>query len=97
MQALALVLLALATFRVTRLVTADAFPPVAALRDRVDERWGDVSWQAYLVTCPWCVSVYAAGALTLAAVLLLDDGLPAPLLAWPAASAATGLLASLDA
>lgn len=91
---LAVVLVCLAAYRVTRLLTTDAFPPLARARDAVEERWGDESWQAYLAHCPWCVSVYVAGALVAASVLLLDDGLPHPLLVWPTASAVAGLVAS---
>lgn len=88
-------LVCLATYRVTRLITADAFPPMAAMRDAVADRFGGDSWQAYLAECPWCVSVYVAGAITLTTALLVD--LPYPFLVWPAASAATGLItANLD-
>ena len=90
---LAVVLVCLATYRVTRLLTADSFPPLARARDAVEDRWGDESWQAYLAHCPWCVSVYVAGVLTALAALLLDDGIQAPLLVWPTASAFTGLVA----
>ena len=63
-MALALVLLWLATYRATRLIVADAFPPAAAARQAVADRFGDASSWAYLVTCPWCAGVYVALAAT---------------------------------
>lgn len=46
--------LGLAGFRLTRLVAADDFPPVAAVRGRLAAaRW---DWVGELVTCPWCAS-----------------------------------------
>lgn len=48
-----------AVYRVTRLVTHDAFPPVARVRDAVIVRY-DGRWPAYLITCEWCTSVWIA-------------------------------------
>ena len=95
-MALLVLLVVAATFRFTRLVVSDAFPPVAALRDAVDDRWGVDSWQAYLSTCPWCVSVYVAAAVTALTDRLVSGGLVAPVLVAAAASGATGLLGKLD-
>lgn len=89
---LLLVLVVLTVYRVTRLIVADAFPPIAAARFRVQRRYGPESWQAYLSECPWCVSVYVAALVVLAVDLVV--GLPAPFLVWPAASALTGLIAA---
>lgn len=91
---LLVVLVVLATYRVTRLFVADSFPPVQAARDRLQARYGVDSWQAYLAECPWCVSVYVGGVFTLAAVVFARHGLVAPLLVWPTASALTGLIAA---
>lgn len=56
-----LLLAALATARVTRLITTDRLterPRLWLLTLAV--RWrGEESMLAYLLTCPWCVSVYA--------------------------------------
>lgn len=66
MDTVALILLPLAVARVTRLITADRI--LEPVRDRLISRWierkGGDSLAAYLITCPWCVSVYvgAAGA-----------------------------------
>ena len=54
------ILAALATARITRLVTTDRItqaPRTWVLR-RVVSRYGDESLLAYLVVCDWCVSVY---------------------------------------
>lgn len=63
-----IVLVALATARVTRLVTADKLterPRLWVLTQAI--RWrGEDSLLTYLLTCAWCVSVYVgAGAATL--------------------------------
>lgn len=85
---LLLTLDALAVFRLTRLVTEDHLP-FGPLRDRLNRRDPD-SLAAELVSCPWCVSMYAA-----MLVLGLHAVLPH---AWPYAaavlafSAITGLL-----
>lgn len=80
----------LTVYRLTRLVTADAFPPIAAARDAVEHRWGTDSWQNYLANCPWCVSVYVAAAVVAATAWTV--WLPYPLLMIPAASAVTGII-----
>lgn len=48
-------ILASATMRITRLVTEDTIfdTPRAWLQERAPD------WLAYLIVCPWCVSVYA--------------------------------------
>lgn len=84
---LLLVLLTLAAARVTRLLVADAFPPVAQARAWFGAR-GD--WQDYLSKCPWCMGVWVAGAFTFGAEAWY--GLPAPLLVWPTVAYGAGLL-----
>lgn len=65
---------ALATYRLTRLVTTDTI--TQPLRDRVFAETGRIRGKharpsavaekvEYLITCPWCVSVYAGGAVAL--------------------------------
>lgn len=88
---LAVALVVLATYRLTRLITADAFPPLAAARAKVADRFGEDSAWAYLAECPWCVSVYA-GAIVTAATDLAGVPLEAPVLVWAASSALTGIL-----
>lgn len=50
---------------------------------------------AYMLTCPWCVSVWLGGLVVLVEVLC-GANVPYPLLLWPATSAVTGLLASRE-
>ena len=91
---LTVVLVALATYRITRLLVRDSFPPIAVQRARIEERWGDGSWQAYLSTCTWCASVYVGGV-----VIGITDyitSVPLPGWTWAAASAVAGLLASWE-
>ena len=54
-----LVILALATARLTRLVTTDTI--FAPLRERIWKRFPpESSRYGYLITCNWCTSIYAA-------------------------------------
>jgi uncharacterized protein DUF1360 len=102
------VVFALAVARVTRLVTGDKLTegPRGRLVDRAWRRWrpavpvedrarADEPKPAYLLTCPWCASIYVAAA---AAPLCWFWGatpwlfIPALLLAF---SQVTGLLAMI--
>lgn len=94
-----LIVLGLATFRATRVVTGDAFPPAKAFRDGVSSRYGESSWQAYLVECAWCASIYVAAAFVFGydlADTLPGVGythVPVPFFVFLACSAVTGLVA----
>lgn len=122
---LVVVLIALATFRLTRLVVKDTIPAVKVPRDAIvnwldpDDAW-KIEWLAsrelagkpyldppsghlgavgkslaYLLSCPWCMSVWVGAAVTYATNLWVS--VPMPWLTWAAACAVTGLLAnSLD-
>jgi hypothetical protein len=82
---------ALAVHRLTRLATEDEL--TASLRRRISSAAPE-GRLAYLVTCPWCVSVYVAAgwaALTVAAPAVTAPA--GAVLAW---SSVTGLLASLE-
>jgi uncharacterized protein DUF1360 len=57
---------ALAAWRLTHLVVADVFPPVAKLREAVLDRYGPESAWSYLATCPYCVGVWAGVAVVVA-------------------------------
>lgn len=92
---LVFVLLALSSYRATRLIARDEFPPLVVWRERIAARFPGDSWQAYLSRCSWCVGVYVSGILTLLTWLILDDGLPVPLLWWPAAATMVGVIAEL--
>lgn len=88
------VCLCLAAARITRLIVADSFPPIENARQRVRRRWGEVGWQWYLATCPWCMGVWVSGAVT--AVVTAWYGLPFPLLVWGAAAWAAGFLTAIE-
>lgn len=71
---------ALATYRITRLITEDTI--TAPLRDAIFARFGDPSTSkeislSYAVTCPHCASIYAAAAV--AALTTLSLRAPAPI------------------
>lgn len=91
---LVLALVALATYRLTVLVTRDEFPPVRWARVRLagDEEMGvrraswSPEWLADLVTCCWCASVWVAGGVVAAVEVFTAAGVMLPLLAWPAAA-----------
>lgn len=63
-----LVVLAAASYRVTRLLTTDRFPPAVAARSAV-ERWVSDRAPAYAhgVTCPHCIGFWVAAATTVVA------------------------------
>lgn len=88
---LLLVLMVGATARITRLLVADSFPPIARARSWVGAR-GD--WQDYLTDCPWCIGVWVAAAVTAAAEWRYS--VPAPLLVWPTVAWAAAMLVSVE-
>lgn len=105
-----LLLLGLATHRLTRLLIADEI--TAGLRVRVQEaaeaRWArrrgtavdpaDPDYHsplAFALSCPWCASVWVAAALV-TGLRAAGTRLPNPALLALAASSITGLLASLE-
>jgi hypothetical protein len=92
-SALELAVLLLAVHRVAHFVTEDQFPAVVALRNRVNLRW-PLGWPSYLVGCFWCVSVWASGAVTLAA-WAFTPGLQLPWLVWLALSSAASAFETL--
>lgn len=94
-MALLVALIALTSYRVTRLLVRDQFPPIEVQRTRIAARWGDESWQAYLSRCPWCAGVYVS-AVVVALTHLVVGGFPTPVLVWGTAAASVGLLSALD-
>jgi hypothetical protein len=89
--ALELVVVALATYRVTRLVTADRI--TERLRVWVEKRG---TMLGYLVTCDWCLSVWVAPAPTALALWFPGNRLVALVLVALAASGVTGLLSLVE-
>lgn len=110
MNPITLLLVVVATWRITRLLVRDEFPPVRAVRDWVTTTFADVTpsgeltpskqWGvlghtvAYLWTCTWCMSVWVGAGV----VFTLGHWLsvPLPWLVVAAASAGAGLLNMVD-
>lgn len=91
---LTVVLISLATYRITRFLVRDTFPPIALLRARFAEKAGHGSSLAYLASCTWCASVYVATAVWGATEYY--DSVPLPALTIATASAVSGLLSSWE-
>lgn len=85
-----LILLALATHFLTYLVTDSSFPPIERARDAIIDKYPDTPL-AYLVDCPWCVSVYTAAGVV-GATDLFSLSLPAPVVWWFACAILGGWL-----
>lgn len=84
------ILLSLASYSLSRIVTDDKWPPSEAFRKYVRERTGPESGWSKYVTCSWCF-----GAHVTIAVFLVDHYLWAPptwLLAMVAARTLVGIL-----
>lgn len=97
---LAVGLVMLATFRLTRFVVDDTFPPMRWLRDRIAFRARKQGHRVAdffdeLITCPWCASIWIAAGVTWATDRLLAGGLTAPVLVALAASGITGIIATV--
>ena len=91
MNALWLVITILATYRLTRLVTADVI--TQGLRQWVADR---SSWGGYLVSCDWCLSIWVAPLPSLALLLWIDRLATQAILLGLALSALTGLLSLIE-
>lgn len=103
--ALLLVVMTLATYRLTRLLVTDAFPPIRWVRNKLAGGWAgpdqDVpiyrapwspQWLADLVSCSWCASGWVSLGIVLGSAATI--GVPAPILVWPAVWAGGALLAA---
>ncbi len=86
-----IVLAALSTYRLTRLVTADRIlqTPRAWIVTRS-------RWLGYLVTCDWCLSIWVAPAPAVAVVLWPENRIIWGALIALSASALTGLLSLVE-
>lgn len=105
---LLVVLIWLATYRLTVLVTDDKItrPIVDPVQEWFEKRWlakhldGDRNsseWQsqwAWLLGCPWCCSVYIGAAVTVIADVWFEP-VPLPALVAISASGVTGFLSSV--
>ena len=58
--------------------------------------WGNTGRAfAYLLECPWCMSMYIGGVVVFVTALFVS--VPAPFLVWIAASSITGLIGNVEA
>jgi hypothetical protein len=92
---LLVVLVVLATARLTRLITADRI--TGAARKWVDERYGEDDLRSYFITCDFCVSTYIAPIVAGATILWPDNRVLVGGLIALTASYVTGMLTRLDA
>jgi hypothetical protein len=83
-------LVALATYRLTRLATTDTL--TAPAREWVQARYDRLG---YLVGCDWCSSMWLAPGPVLLGVLAPNSTWTLVLLGIPAASAVVGIMATL--
>lgn len=100
------ILLALACYRVTRLVTTDKItePIFNRMRFGLERRWYEKheggsdtyfnSKLAFMLSCPWCLGFWVSGAGTL--LVSLAYGLDYPILTWLATSTVVGFLGQGD-
>lgn len=95
-MALLYLLAALATYRITRFVTADAlFEPV---RERLETFCEDRGWHrgTYLLNCDWCLSIWVAPFPALAVTLWPDNRPLTVVLLILTLSAVTGLASTWE-
>lgn len=101
------ILLALACYRVTRLVTTDKItePIFDRLRFGLERRWyakhgpegSDTHFNsklAFMLSCPWCLGFWISGVATL--LVSLAYGLDYPIITWFALSTVVGFLGRFD-
>lgn len=96
------ILLTLTSWRITRLLVKDNFPPILWVREQLtgnDEegvapaRWVPF-WLEYLAGCVWCMSVWITGLVTL--VVALTAEVPYPLLVWGGMAAIVPWISHLE-
>lgn len=90
------VLAALATYRLTRLVTADAL--LEPVRERLEAYFEDHFWfrAVYLLNCDWCLSIWVAPFPALAVILWPDNRAITVVLLVLTFSAVTGLVSTWE-
>lgn len=104
---LVFILLALASYRITRIVTQDKITERIFDRlrwwferrwyDRHDEAGSDTEFNsklAYLLSCAWCLGFWVSGVGTL--LVSVVYGLDYPVLTWLAVSTLVGLIGRVD-
>lgn len=85
-----LLLLGLASYNFTRIIAVSRFPLAENLRYKVYYRFGNESWQYYLVNCVWCVGVYISAVVVGITSFFAD--LPLPVLWWGAVAGFVGII-----
>lgn len=85
-----LLLLTFTSFRITRLVIADTFPPIARFRDWIISKV-DRDWFESLMDCGWCAGSYISVAVVAIAWFFIPLHYPA--LYFFSVAALTGILA----
>lgn len=88
------ILLSLCSYRATRLITTDQFPPAQWLRDGVEARFGRDSGWDILFHCSWCIGFWLTLAVFSWAWYFID--IPYPLLQAVAGSTVVGYLGSKE-
>lgn len=88
------VLLTLFTYRLSRVLTSDEWPPTKRFREWVEERTGEDSAWTTLVSCPWCSSLYFATPVFVIDMYVWE--IPLVVLLIGAAMALVGLLGTYD-
>jgi hypothetical protein len=98
-----LILVSLATHRISRVVTRDLFPPVYKLRLWIDCKLGSDHWFAYLTQCDWCTSVWVSAFLSGGLAAYSECLVPTPWIPWgvwlliaPAGASVAGLIAQRE-
>jgi Protein of unknown function (DUF1360) len=87
----ALIVLALAVFRITRLITTDHI--FDNPRNRLFDRFPpDRSWFGYLFTCNWCMSIWVASLVTVSYTIIPTVTIAFSLI--PALSAVAAIIAA---
>lgn len=91
MDLVTLIIYALATFRVSRLVIEDAV--FETLRNKIWDRFPPSHGLGYILTCYWCSSIYIATAFTIGYILIPSVMFYVAL--FLALSATTGIISKL--
>jgi hypothetical protein len=94
MDTITIILLMLASWRLARLVTVDRI--AEKLRWKVVDWAGHDSQRAYLITCPWCISVWSSIPLAAAVVWFPTNRGVLLLLLVLAGSGVAGIMQSVE-